>query len=70
MFTLLLNLMTNQSYAQVTIACNTVESPILQQKQKINCQLTSVEIINFCIMASSSRFGFVIALDEKQYKKT
>ena len=30
MFAVLLNLMTNQSYAQVTIACNTVESPVLQ----------------------------------------
>ena len=69
MFTLLLNLMTNQSYAQVTIECNTVESTILQQKQKINCRLTSVEIINFCIMESSSRFDFVITLGEKQYKK-
>ena len=26
--------MTNQSYAQVTIACNTVESPILQEAIK------------------------------------
>ena len=29
LFALLLNLMTNQFYAQVTIVCNTVESPIL-----------------------------------------
>ena len=28
----LLNLMTNQSYAQVTIACNTVESPVFTRK--------------------------------------
>ena len=31
-FALLLNLMTNQSYAQVTIAYNTVDSSILQRQ--------------------------------------
>ena len=31
LFAVLLNLMTNQSYAQFTIACNTVESPILHK---------------------------------------
>ena len=32
----LLNLMTNQLYAQVTIACNTVEPPIPQNYAKTN----------------------------------
>ena len=50
LFAVLLNLMTNQSYAQFTIACNTVESPILQKEpqcyRNANCSRYLTRIIN------------------------
>ena len=57
LFAVLLNLMTNQSYAQVTIACKTVESPILQSPPK--CDMFQL---------SQRKFDkFILGLTRKNY---